>query len=215
MTSTHPSPSRLPALVLLAVFAALVVACGSTSSSADSSGTSPSGSSGATTPSSSVAVVHPRREYPAGGPTDPVFPPGDQAYALITSNRCTELLDDTTKWDAGGVPGVEGADTTPLYVSAAYVCLGRWDDAQTSYRQIDAAHPDFTNHVCDRTAVLQWVTAMLDERAKDPTFAPVFVASAAPSPCPPDGSTDTSADGSDGAGSTTTDPAAASTTTTR
>ncbi len=160
-----------------------------TSGPARTSATSGPPGGGSPTPT----VGHPRREYPHGGPVDQIFPPGDPAYQLLTSNQCSKLLAATASWtetepklSPGGVFEVEGLDTVHLYISAADICLGRWDDAKSAFAQMSTT-PTFNNHVCSRTAVLQWVTALIGERANDPNFAPVFVPSTTPSSCPHDG----------------------------
>ena len=117
-----------------------------------------------------------------------MFPPGLPTYSLVASGQCAKLLAATQTWNADGVPDVEGASTTPLYTSAAYACLGRWNDAVRVYGQINVASPDFHNHACARLELLHWLTALIDARRRDATFFPVFVKSSARSPCLPDGS---------------------------
>ena len=113
-----------------------------------------------------------------------MFPPGKDAYSQVAAQKCGELLKQTQTWVAQNVPDAEGKDTTPLYMSAAYACLGQWDDAVRTFGEIGTP-PDFGDN-CARTAMLSWLTALIDERRKDPTFSPVFVTSTAPSPCPSD-----------------------------
>jgi hypothetical protein len=224
-------PRRLagPATVLIAVVM-LAAACGNgpgkaladgrtgSSSAAEGAGPPSSGggvaaqASGGGSPRAS-APSRPRREYPAGGPTDPVFPPGKAAYTLIAGNQCGDLLAQTQTWVTQDVPGSEGNDTTPLYMSAAYVCLGRWADASRTLAQINLAQPDFKRHVCARDAVLKWVIGLVAEHAKDPSFSPVFVASSTRSTCPPDnsGDPDTTTTSTSSVATTTTAPETTST----
>ena len=142
-----------------------------------------------TAPPQKVAV---RREYPAGGPTDPVFPPNHPTYELLAVGKCDELLAETQTWGSS-VADTEGRDTTPLYMSAAYTCLGRWDEALRVFGQINVSQPDFgsTGHACDRKAVLEWLTSLVDARRRDPGFSPVFVVSSGKSSCVASGSTST------------------------
>ena len=189
-------PASLMVLILLSG------ACGSGSDSAGPApATAPSIPSGPSASSTTTTASRPEREYPGGGPTDPVFPPGDQAYALISAGTCAELLDDTKAWVGQDVPDVEGLDTVSLYTGAADACLGRWREAEDALGQIDTATPDFRNNRCEREAVLAWLVALVGEWKRDPTFSPVFVASASPSPCVTDDSTSTDP------GSATTTPA--------
>lgn len=57
--------------------------------------------------------------------------------------------------------------------------------------------------------MLSWLTALIHERKKDPTFSPVFITSKSPSPCKAD-STSTSPDD----GTTSSSSSSSSTTTT-
>ena len=219
----RPRRSRAAfAPTLCGVLMLCTAACGGSSTSAGSNtststSASRTGSSSASRTGSTRTSNRPVREYPAGGPTDPVFPPGKDVYPLIASGSCAELLDDTQGWRDQGVPDAEGASTTPLYMSAAYACLGRWDDARRTYAQIDVAHPDFARDTCARTALLGWLTALIEERNSDPNFSPVFVKSSAPSPCPQEGptttTTATSQTGSTSADVTTSTSVPSSTTT--
>jgi hypothetical protein len=110
--------------VLLAALTLLATACGGSGSTdarlIDSTSTAPSsGGSGSTSlESTSTTEARLERDYPAGGPIDPVFPPGDEAYRLLSAGKCDELLTDTDVWVAKGVPAQEGVDTTPLYRGA-------------------------------------------------------------------------------------------------
>jgi hypothetical protein len=201
-------------LAVLAVLAVIATACGGGSSKSASSGTT-AGPGTATTAgspgSTSGGTNRPQRDYPAGGPTDPVFPPGptQPTYELLVSGDgdCAKLLAETQTWDSVGVPSAEGSSTTPLYMSAAYACLGRWDDALRTYAQINAGSPEFQK--CARRELLNWLTPLIDARRQDPNFSPVFVKSSARSPCPPDETSSTSAESS-----STTTPSTESTETT-
>jgi hypothetical protein len=118
------------------------------------------------------------RELPAPGPTDP-------AYRLLAAGRCKELLARTKSWGPA-VAAREGASTPPLYMSAAYACLGRWNDAKRTFAAINLNAPQFTKSAaCPRAAVLQWMVGLLDQRNQDPTFAPKFVPSTSRSTCEP------------------------------
>ncbi len=184
------------------------------------SSTPVSSSSASTTSSSSEPTGPPERSYPAGGPTDVIFPPNQPAYELITgTSGCETLLQETDGWprvstdEVTGLDVVEGVDTYPLYRSAAYACLGRWADARQWFAQIDTAAPSFLDNVCVRRALLAWLTDLVHESEADSAFAPVFVASTEPSPCPPDdtastddtaGATDTGSSVDSGSSTTTT-----------
>jgi hypothetical protein len=150
-------------------------------------------SSGVTTttqpPSTSSRPRQAKREYPAHGPSDPMFPTDDKAYDLLLTD-CTSLLNKAqTEWPGLGVEEAQGKDTIPLYESAADVCLGRWDDAIRTFATLPA-NPKFSGNfgdlgVCARNVVFQWLSALIKERKSDPTFSPVFVESSSPSnPCP-------------------------------
>jgi hypothetical protein len=146
-----------------------------------------------TTPSPSTVAPRRlvRREYPAGGPTDPVIPPGTEAYKELGlgADHCAELLRTIVEtWNKPGdfntVNNSDGEDTTPLYQSAAYVCLGRWDEATRTFGQVHSPPRFGTNgDVCARKAVLEWLTSLINERRQDPGFSPVFVASTSRSQC--------------------------------
>ncbi len=213
---TQYAPRRRRGVLIpasLVAVALLMAACGGGSPSANPSPpTSPSGSAKSAGPSGPPAPVH--REYPPGGPTDPVFPPGKDAYTQVAAQQCGDLLRQTQTWVTQNVPDAEGKDTTPLYMSAAYACLGQWDDALRTFGQIHTANPDFNGPNCPRTALLKWLSALIAERKKDPTFAPVFVASTAPSPCPSDSTTTSPDDTTTATSSTSTSTTASSTTTT-
>ena len=199
--------------------ALLVAACGGgttpvASSSPSSTPASSDGSSSSTTAAPSPPPGPPEREYPAGGPTDVVFPPSQPSYELITGPAgCAELLTETQQWPRAavdGVPGVddvEGVDTVPLYQAAAYACLGRWSDARRTFAEIDTGNPTFNSNGCVRRALLAWLTVLIHESQADPGFSPVFVASSQPSPCPPTDTEPSVASGS----STTTVPATTTT----
>jgi hypothetical protein len=137
-------------------------------------------------PSTSSRARQAKREYPAHGPSDPMFPKqDDNAYGLLLTD-CTTLLNKAqTEWPEGGVDEAQGKDTIRLYESAADVCLGRWDDAIRTFSAINTAAPEFSGYIggndCARNLVLQWLTALIEERKKDPTFSPVFVESSSPS----------------------------------
>jgi len=121
-----------------------------------------------------------------------VFPPGLPTYSLVASGQCAKLLGMTETWDSQpwlDVTDVEGADTKPLYMSAAYACLGSWNDAVRVYGQVNVAHPDFHHQTCARSELLHWLTPLIDARRHDPSFSPVFVTSSARSPCPTDTTT--------------------------
>jgi len=179
------------------VAAGVATACNGGSSpeasSAPPSTAAPSSSIGPDGPSSTSSTAKPEREYPAGGPTDDIFPPGDPSYELIDGPGCQTLLDETTTWVGLSVPDAEGADTVPLYAGAASACLGRWSDAERNFEQIDVAHPDFQRNVCVRTELLAWLTRLIHEWQADHSFSPVFRTSSGSSPCPGD---DTSSTGS-------------------
>jgi hypothetical protein len=145
-------------------------------------------SSGETTTTQPPATSSParkaKREYPAHGPSDPMFPTDDKAYDLLLTD-CTTLLNKAqTEWPQEGINEAQGKDTVSLYESAADVCLGRWDDAIRTFATINTADPELSGTIgsndCARKLVLQWVSALIDERKKDPTFSPVFVESSSP-----------------------------------
>jgi hypothetical protein len=136
-------------------------------------------------PSTTSPPQKAKREYPAHGPTDPLFPTQDDAYDLLLTT-CTSLVNKTqTEWPRQELEAAQGKDTFSLYESAAYACVGRWDDAIRTFATIDTADPKFTGelggNVCARKLVLQWLSALIKERKNDPTFSPDFVQSSSPS----------------------------------
>jgi hypothetical protein len=159
---------------------------------------------GATSASSVTAAPttasppRPVRDYPGGGPTEAVFPPGINPYTLVASGMCQQLLDDTLTWDSQNESEAQGSDTTRLYMSAAYVCLGQWDDAIRVFDQISTANPQLSgantgveDYSCARNTVLQWLSGLIAERKRNHDFSPVFVTSGAPPPCQTEGSSST------------------------
>jgi hypothetical protein len=193
--------------------AALVAACGGGSSPETSSAPPSAAAAGSSSltdqPASTSTTAKPEREYPAGGPTDIIVPPNKPSYELINGRAgCQELLNDMQTWTRDGDTGVdalEGADTYPLYQSAALVCLGRWQEAKSSFDDIKA-DPVFLLNPCPRKALFEWLRALIHAWDADHNFSPVFVKSSKPSPCPSENSTSTgSTDGSSSSsGSSTT-----------
>ncbi|MGZ4693828.1 MAG: hypothetical protein ACXWA3_09395 [Acidimicrobiales bacterium] len=174
--------------------ALFVAACGGgshpeTSAPAPSTQQGASSTSGPADGPSTPTSEHPSREYPAGGPTDVIFPPDQPSYELITGAAgCEELLAETEAWPRPAIADTEGADTFPLYESAAYACLGRWAEADRSFSQIDTDAPTFLRDACARRALLSWLTPLMREWETNHDFSPSFVRSSRPSPCPPDDS---------------------------
>ena len=167
----------------------------STTSTASTSSTVPATSTSSSNSTTSqtrppTTKPRPRREYPGGGPTDPVFPPGDEAYALLAQGKCTELLQKTEKWGEQNVADAEGENTIFLYRGAAEACLQRWSDAKRDFERLTKTPPDFSGK-CARAEVFKWLTALIHDRAADQGFSPVYVKASRPSPCPPEGSTET------------------------
>ena len=187
---------------VLALLAVLAAACGGGSQTAapSTTGTRTTGSQHG----SSDGAHRSRVEYPGGGPVDDPFPPrGRDPYSLIASGQCAGLLSDTQSWSSEVSNDDQGASTTPLYQSAAYACLGRWDDALRVYDQIHAGNPDFKKNTCARDKLLAWLTPLIDARRHDSNFSPVFVKSSATSPCPSDESTSTSGESTSSTSSAT------------
>src|SRR4051794_12282312 len=170
------------------VIALALAGCGSSGTS-QATQTSTAGSPTATaagttggTATSTTAKPKAKVSYPAGGAVDPVFPPGDQAYTLLTQGQCQVLLGKTREWDAKGVANAEGADTVFVYRSASDVCLHQWSDAVRDFEKITKPKPDFGTN-CARSEVYKWVGAIIAAHNADPAFDPVFVADGGQSPC--------------------------------
>jgi hypothetical protein len=134
--------------------------------------------------------ARPTYAYPGGGPTDPVFPPGDEAYRLLSEGSCEELFNDTQAWDEQGVADAEGPNTIYLYRSAAEACLARWSEAVANFDRM--SNPEFSDN-CARNAVFEWLSRLIDARRADPDFSPIFVRSSERSTCPTEDSNSTPA----------------------
>jgi hypothetical protein len=120
---------------------------------------------------------------------DRIIPPGTEAYDLLTTGSCAQLLTEIADEWNDKVVTEEGADTVRVYTSAAYICDGRWNEAKHLADQIPQ-RPAFSGSteassedLCVRGAVLAWVRTLLAERAKDPSFTPMFVTSSSRSRC--------------------------------
>jgi hypothetical protein len=196
----HP---RLASRTVVLAFALLAVACGGGSSEPTSS-EAPLETSSTMAPGPTV----PRPDQsgggrlnvalPAGGPIDNVVPPGTNAYRLLTSGNCDQLLREIETTWVGRVDNSEFY----LYRGAARACKGLWDGARADRNAL--GRPSYGNSCPEdpeaedecprcRTAVLRWLDSVLAARAKDPSYSPVFVpASRSASVCP--------------TGTTTTDP---------
>jgi hypothetical protein len=133
-------------------------------------------------------------EYPAGGPVDPVFPPGHLAYDWLSKGQCQRLLDAVAGWanpepeEIETVAQTEGPDTIAVYESAANACLLRWDEAESAFEQV-AGGLTFTASItdegrCARRAVHEWVAGLLEAHREDPNFSPTFVPASRSSQCP-------------------------------
>lgn len=163
---------------------------GPTTSSARSVTTSTTGS-----PTSSITTMktRPIREYPAGGPTDQVSPPGHTAYEFLRDGKCQDLLDAAKTWESN-VADVEGQDTIFLYRSAANACLANWKAAKDDFKRL--GNPDFSEAgVCKqhaRTIVFNWLKELINQHDKDSNFSPVFVKSSKQDLCPSDESNSSS-----------------------
>jgi len=113
---------------------------------------------------------------------DQVFPPGVDAYGLLSSGRCAELLafidegggsNDPDPW-LGGVPN----QIVYLYHSAGEACLSNWTASEQDFNRID--DNDFSRN-CDtaacqqtRQAVYIWTSDLLRDHQADPNFVPDF-----------------------------------------
>lgn len=118
-----------------------------------------------------------------------MFPPGDDAYMLLTTGQCSELLRTAEGWEGRGVPG----DQHLLYRSAARACLGDLDAAAADYQRLQTLTPSFGEDcpeekdgecpLCDRLTLI-WLTQVIEAYRSDPELTPVFTTSTAPDPCP-------------------------------
>ena len=129
-----------------------------------------------------------RVERPSGTPLGEVVPPGHDAYLLLSTNRCGELLRRTGTW-RGDNPVNE--DAYLLYKAAAEACLGRWDEAQRDFQRLSNLRPRFsgdckTSDNCERCMreVLAWLTQLLALRKQQPTVQVELVQGTKASPCP-------------------------------
>lgn len=113
----------------------------------------------------------------AGGPTDEIFPgpPGDKPFELLSTQRCSELLEMTERWGPQGErdPGLEAR---LVYSGAAKACLFRWDAASADLNRLKQLQPNFSGCPA-RRAALQWLEQLLDAHRRNPAFSPTFVKS--------------------------------------
>lgn len=113
----------------------------------------------------------------AGGPTDEIFPgpPGDKPFELLSTQRCSELLEMTERWGPQGErdPGLEAK---LVYGGAAKACLFRWDEASADLNRLKQLQPNFSECPA-RRAALQWLEQLLDAHRSNPAFSPTFVKS--------------------------------------
>lgn len=176
-----------------------------TSSSAETPPTQPTDNStsvGSTPtvppPNLPTSVAEPARRttnitLPAGGPTGPVFPPNDPAYLLLTSGRCSELLQRAESWERLEEGFEVPSDQLLLYRSAAHACLGDLAAADADFTRLQSLAPSYGEdcpaadsdgcELCHRLT-LAWLTQVIEAYSRDPALTPVFTTSAAPDPCP-------------------------------
>jgi hypothetical protein len=178
-----PLRRRTEQVASMAALLVLVAAC-SGGGPAQSNGAAKAGATTSVAQPATTAVRRPVREYPGGGPPDPVFPPGDRAYELLASGQCSTLLTKVQAWD-NRVVAQEGEDTVLVYRAAASACLLHWGDADRDMGALQQHNPDFGGS-CPRQQVYRWVTALVAAHRQDPSFNPVFVAAAQRSPCTSD-----------------------------
>ena len=133
-----------------------------------------------------------RVQRPSGTPLGEVVPPGDDAYLLLSTNRCGELLRRTGTWRDGGFNQVN-EDAFLLYKAAAEACLGRWDEAQRDFQRLSNLRRSFSGD-CDSTncercmrEVQAWLTQLLALRKQQPTAQVELVKGTKASPCPAPG----------------------------
>ena len=129
-----------------------------------------------------------RVERPSGTPLGEVIPPGDDAYLLLSTGRCGDLLKRTSTWRRGENPVNE--DAYLLYRAAAEACVQSWDAASRDFDRLTALDPSFDGD-CDSTnceqcmrAVLAWLRSVLAARKSDPDVEVQYVQGTASSPCP-------------------------------
>jgi len=131
-----------------------------------------------------------RVERPSGTPLGEVIPAGDDAYLLLSTGRCAELLARTGTWRDGDNEVNE--DAFLLYKAAAEACLGRWADAQRDFQRLQGIGPDFSggcnSNNCERCmgAVLEWLTQVLAIHQQE-TREVEHVRGTKASPCPAPG----------------------------
>jgi hypothetical protein len=101
-------------------------------------------------------------------------------------------------------PSVNGVEDRLffLYRAAAEACLLKWADAKADFDRLEGLKPaptfgttcssdDVRN--CERChhLVFEWLKGQLEAFRRDPSYAPTFMKSTAPSPCPASTTTST------------------------
>lgn len=192
----HPGPRSVGRALLVVVL--LLAGCGGGGggTAGDTTVSDPASTDGQTTVTdgsgTSAKAQKVRVERPSGTPLGEVIPPGDDAYLLLSTGRCSELLARTGSWRQGGDNQVD-KDAFFLYRAAAEACLGRWDDAQRDFQRLQGVGPDFSGGCnstnCERCmrAVLEWLTQILAIRRQDTTSEVELVRGTKASPCPAPG----------------------------
>lgn len=133
---------------------------------------------GTTEPQASASKSEETFALLAGGPTDEIFPgpPGDKPFELLSTQRCSELLEMTERWGPQGErdPGLEAK---LVYGGAAKACLFRWDAASADLNRLKQLQPNFSQCPA-RRAALEWLEQLLDAHRRNADFSPTFVKSA-------------------------------------
>jgi hypothetical protein len=177
-----------------------------TSVEAPTTATTPAPAASSTSAGPSTTKPKPKVTLPAGGPRGPVDPPNTPAYQLLTmgGTGCQQLLTEVNKWPRASAadPSVNGVEDRLFYLyrAAAEACLLKWADAKADFDKLQALKPAATFGTACSSAdvrncekchrlVLDWLTTQLAAYKADPTYAPTFLKSSGPSPCPESTST--------------------------
>jgi len=127
---------------------------------------------------------------PTGVP-DQVNPPGTEAYKLLSSGHCEELVGQV-QGDGNGNGGWDPTlqpDLQNLYLAGGQACLSHWVEAEAAFRQVSTSklcgvnadlgtetsfHGDQGACEATRLRVYRWTEKLLKAHRANPTFVPNF-----------------------------------------